>query len=116
MTEPTPGNDVAALSYEEAREQLIAVVGRLEAGGASLEESLALWERGEALAARCEEWLEGARKRLAAARDQPLSGLTAPGANLCHQERRISSRSVSTSKSALGHSRSNPDSAPSSSC
>lgn len=63
---------VAALSYEEAREQLVAVVGRLEAGGASLEESLALWERGEALAARCEEWLEGARKRLAAARDQPL--------------------------------------------
>ena len=48
------------------------VVGKLEAGGASLEESLALWERGEALAKRCEEWLEGARKRLAAARDQPL--------------------------------------------
>jgi exodeoxyribonuclease VII small subunit len=72
MTEPTPGNDVPALSYEEAREQLIAVVGRLEAGGASLEESLALWERGEALATRCEEWLEGARKRLAAARDQPM--------------------------------------------
>lgn len=64
--------DVAALSYEEAREQLVAVVGRLETGGASLEESLALWERGEALAARCEECLEGARKRLAAARDQPL--------------------------------------------
>ena len=58
------------LSYEEAREQLVGVVGRLEAGGASLEESLALWERGEALAQRCEEWLEGARKRLAAARDQ----------------------------------------------
>lgn len=72
MTDPTPGNDVAALSYEEAREQLIAVVGRLEAGGASLEESFALWERGESLAARCEEWLEGARKRLAAARDQPM--------------------------------------------
>lgn len=64
--------DVTALSYEEAREQLVAVVNRLEAGGASLEESLALWERGEALAARCEQWLEGARKRLAAARDQPL--------------------------------------------
>jgi len=45
-------------------------VGKLEAGGASLEESLALWERGEALAKRCEQWLEGARKRLAAARDQ----------------------------------------------
>lgn len=71
MTEQT-GTNIAALSYEEAREQLIAVVGRLEAGGASLEESLALWERGEALAARCEEWLEGARKRLAAARDQPM--------------------------------------------
>lgn len=58
-----------ALSYEEAREQLMGVVGRLEAGGASLEESLALWERGEALAKRCEEWLEGARRRLAAARN-----------------------------------------------
>jgi exodeoxyribonuclease VII small subunit len=72
MTEQNPGAGISALSYEEAREQLIAVVGKLEAGGASLEESLALWERGEALAARCEEWLEGARKRLAAARDQPL--------------------------------------------
>ena len=72
MTEQKPAADIQALSYEEAREQLIAVVGKLEAGGASLEESLALWERGEALAARCEEWLEGARKGLAAARDQPL--------------------------------------------
>lgn len=72
MTDQQPGSDIQALSYEEAREQLIAVVGKLEAGGASLEESLALWERGEALAARCEEWLEGARKRLAAARDQPM--------------------------------------------
>jgi len=62
---------VAELADKESAE-LIAVVGRLEAGGASLEESLALWERGEALASRCEEWLEGARKRLAAARDQPL--------------------------------------------
>lgn len=72
MTDQKPEAGISALSYEEAREQLIAVVGKLEAGGASLEESLALWERGEALAARCEEWLEGARKRLAAARDQPL--------------------------------------------
>ena len=46
----------------------MAVVSKLEAGGTSLEDSLALWERGEALARRCEEWLEGARKRLAAAR------------------------------------------------
>lgn len=70
MTEPA--NDIGNLSYEQAREELVSVVGRLEAGGASLEDSLALWERGEALAKRCEEWLEGARKRLAAARDQPL--------------------------------------------
>ncbi|HET6269609.1 MAG TPA: exodeoxyribonuclease VII small subunit [Arthrobacter sp.] len=68
--ETKPNTDIEGLSYEEAREQLIAVVGKLEAGGASLEESLALWERGEALAKRCEQWLEGARKRLAAARDQ----------------------------------------------
>jgi exodeoxyribonuclease VII small subunit len=68
--EQKPNADIEALSYEEAREQLVAVVGTLEAGGASLEDSLALWERGEALAKRCEEWLEGARKRLAAARNQ----------------------------------------------
>lgn len=60
--------DPAALGYEEARDELIQVVGRLEQGGATLEESLQLWERGEALAARCEEWLLGARKRLEAVR------------------------------------------------
>ena len=60
--------DQAPLSYEAARDELIQVVGRLEQGGISLEESLALWERGEALAARCEEWLLGARQRLEAAR------------------------------------------------
>jgi len=63
-----------ALGYEEAREQLAAVVARLEAGGASLEESLALWERGEALAKQCEEWLEGARRRLASAKEANNSG------------------------------------------
>lgn len=66
---PQPNTDIDGLSYEEAREQLVGVVSKLETGGASLEESLALWERGEALAKRCEQWLEGARKRLAAARD-----------------------------------------------
>ncbi|MFC5337925.1 exodeoxyribonuclease VII small subunit [Leucobacter denitrificans] len=60
--------DVASLSYELARDELIQVVNRLEQGGTSLEESLQLWERGEALATRCEEWLIGARKRLEAAR------------------------------------------------
>lgn len=62
------GPDVADLSYEQARDELVAVVTRLEAGGATLEESLALWERGEALAARCQQWLDGARARLDAVR------------------------------------------------
>jgi exodeoxyribonuclease VII small subunit len=55
---------VADLSYEAARDELVETVHRLEAGGTTLEESLALWERGEALAQRCQEWLDGARKRL----------------------------------------------------
>jgi exodeoxyribonuclease VII small subunit len=56
-----------ALGYEEAREELDSVVRRLESGGLTLKESLALWERGEELARVCEQWLEGARARLAAA-------------------------------------------------
>ncbi|MEU9974634.1 exodeoxyribonuclease VII small subunit [Streptomyces sp. NPDC051014] len=59
--------DEAALSYEQARDELIETVRRLEAGGTSLEESLALWERGEELAGVCRRWLEGARARLDAA-------------------------------------------------
>ncbi|MCK0116838.1 MULTISPECIES: exodeoxyribonuclease VII small subunit [Isoptericola] len=59
--------DVGTLTYEQARDELVQVVARLEAGGEPLEASLALWERGEALAARCQEWLDGARERLAAA-------------------------------------------------
>ena len=55
------------LGYEQARDELVDVVRRLEAGGTTLEESLALWERGERLAAICQEWLDGARKRLDAA-------------------------------------------------
>jgi exodeoxyribonuclease VII small subunit len=56
------------LSYEEARTELASVVERLEAGGSSLEESLALWERGERLADVCQRWLDGARERIDAAR------------------------------------------------
>ncbi|WP_030378820.1 MULTISPECIES: exodeoxyribonuclease VII small subunit [unclassified Streptomyces] len=56
-----------ALGYEQARDELIEVVRRLEAGGTTLEESLALWERGEELAKVCRTWLEGARERLDAA-------------------------------------------------
>jgi exodeoxyribonuclease VII small subunit len=55
------------LEYEQAREELVATVQRLEAGGLTLEESLALWERGEALAAHCQAKLDGARARLDAA-------------------------------------------------
>ncbi|GAB3590795.1 hypothetical protein GCM10027446_06630 [Angustibacter peucedani] len=66
--------DVDALTYEQARDELVEVVRRLEAGGASLEDSLALWERGEALAARCQTWLDGARARLDAARAADVEG------------------------------------------
>lgn len=52
------------LSYEAAREELVETVRRLEAGGVTLEESLALWERGEHLAAVCQQWLDGVRERL----------------------------------------------------
>jgi exodeoxyribonuclease VII small subunit len=58
------------LSYESAREELIEVVRKLETGGTTLEESLALWERGELLAKTCQEWLDGARKRL----DEAIEG------------------------------------------
>jgi len=54
-------------SYEKARDELVEVVRRLEAGGVTLEESLQLWERGEELAKICQEWLDGARARLEAA-------------------------------------------------
>lgn len=56
------------ISYEEARDELLDVVRQLETGGLPLEKSLALWERGEELAVRCQAWLDGARERLAARR------------------------------------------------
>ena len=62
--------DPASPSYEAARDELTEVVRRLEAGGTTLEESLALWERGEALARVCQGWLDGARARLDAALGQ----------------------------------------------
>ncbi len=70
-TDPSNGSsdanaDVATLSYERAREELVSVVQRLEAGQVPLEEALTLWERGAALAARCQAWLDDARTRLAA--------------------------------------------------
>ncbi|KRC59550.1 MULTISPECIES: exodeoxyribonuclease VII small subunit [unclassified Nocardioides] len=53
-------------SYEDARAELVEVVRQLEAGGTTLEESLALWERGERLATVCQDWIDGARERLEA--------------------------------------------------
>jgi len=69
--------DRESISYEQARDELAAVVRRLEAGGLTLEQSLDLWERGEKLAAVCAEWLDGARARLTtamAARDSTDAG------------------------------------------
>lgn len=63
----TDAPDPAALTYEQARDELIEVVARLESGAASLEESLTLWERGEALADRCQSVIDDARERLAGA-------------------------------------------------
>ncbi|WP_123920076.1 exodeoxyribonuclease VII small subunit [Georgenia muralis] len=72
-------SEVSALSYEQAKEELVEVVRRLETGSASLEESLALWERGEALAAHCQEWLDGARRRLDSAHSAVAPEETAAG-------------------------------------
>ena len=66
-TPETPGPDLTALGYEQARDELMDVVRRLETGGLTLEESLAAWERGEALAKHCQAKLDGARARLDAA-------------------------------------------------
>ena len=56
------------MSYEQARDELVVIVQRLESGGVPLEESLALWERGEELAAICQAWLDGAKAKIEAAR------------------------------------------------
>ncbi|GAB3616529.1 hypothetical protein GCM10027416_10860 [Okibacterium endophyticum] len=77
MTQPA---DVESLSYEEARDELVRVVAELEQGAPTLEQSLTLWERGESLARRCEDWLIGAKARLDAARaaQSPGSADAAP--------------------------------------
>jgi exodeoxyribonuclease VII small subunit len=67
-TADAPGPDVESLGYEEARDELVDIVRRLESGNLPLEESLRLWERGEALAVRCQDWLAGARATIASAR------------------------------------------------
>lgn len=67
MTEETP-------SYEQARDELLAIVQQLESGNVPLSESMALWEKGEKLAAICTQWLEGARAKIDAARPRPEEG------------------------------------------
>lgn len=64
----TPSKDTP--SYEEAREELIEIVRKLESGSAPLSESMALWERGEALAAICQTWLDGAKAKTDSAREK----------------------------------------------
>ena len=67
MADTSASNADDRPGYEEARAELVEVVRALEAGGTTLEESLALWERGERLDTVCQEWLDGARRRLDAA-------------------------------------------------
>ncbi len=64
MSMPT---DITKLTFEEARDELAGVVANLESGGHSLEASLALWERGELLAAHCQQWLDSARQQIVTA-------------------------------------------------
>jgi exodeoxyribonuclease VII small subunit len=56
--------DIANLSYEQARDELIAIVAQLEGGQNGLEDSMSLWQRGEALANHCNTWLDGAEAKL----------------------------------------------------
>lgn len=72
--------DVATLTFEQARDELVRVVAELEQGAPTLEQSLALWERGESLAERCEQWLLGAKRRLDEARSTPGGPATTDGA------------------------------------
>ena len=56
--------DITKLTYEQARDELITIVAQLEGGQIGLEESMALWQRGEALASHCNTWLDGAEAKL----------------------------------------------------
>lgn len=56
--------DIEKMTYEQARDELTKVLSQLEAGSVTLDQSMALWERGELLAKKCEEWLAGARAKL----------------------------------------------------
>ncbi len=77
----TPDPQTDTPSYEDARDELVGVVQRLETGGTSLQESIELWERGEELAKICQRWLDGARARLDAVMAETKDALDEPGAS-----------------------------------
>ncbi|GAB96080.1 exodeoxyribonuclease VII small subunit [Kineosphaera limosa] len=70
MTDPSTDRSeaelaaVSTLTYEQARDELVAIVARLESGQLDLEASMALWQRGESLADHCTRWLDGAQAQL----------------------------------------------------
>lgn len=76
MTDAAQPSPVAELSYEQAREELVSIVARLESGQCTLEESMTLWERGEALAGHCEHFLSAAQARI---EGRPATGMRAQG-------------------------------------
>ena len=57
-------DDIKSLSFEAALQQLEEIVGKLESGRAPLAESIAIYERGEALKAHCEMLLRTAEARI----------------------------------------------------
>lgn len=61
---PVPERSIDSLSFEAALKELERIVGRLEQGEVDLEESLALYERGQALKVHCEQKLKSAEARL----------------------------------------------------
>ena len=75
---PTTATGGTRPSYEAARAELVDVVQKLESGRVPLAESMALWERGEELAAICQQWLDGARAKVEQARERAASASGAP--------------------------------------
>ncbi|MDR1238030.1 MAG: exodeoxyribonuclease VII small subunit [Propionibacteriaceae bacterium] len=71
---PAKPKPAAELGYEEAREQLAEIVRQLESGQVPLSQAMELWERGERLAEVCSQWLEGAKARIEAAKQQTATG------------------------------------------
>jgi exodeoxyribonuclease VII small subunit len=68
--------DIAELTYEQARDELISIVAQLEGGQIGLETSMTLWQRGEALAAHCGTWLDGAEAKLTTAKSTTARSTT----------------------------------------